>query len=66
MTYFFEQAQNYPNLYLRVYIYLKKHQILAWREVILTKVKTCINEYLYPAKNNVDGCDSISDIFHKL
>ena len=30
------------------------------------KSKKCINEYLYPAKNNVDDCDSISDILREL
>ena len=32
----------------------------------MTKVKKYINEYLYPVKNNVDDCDSISDILCEL
>ena len=45
-----------------------KNRILALRivEGILTKVKKYINEHLYPAKNNVDDCDSISAIFCEL
>ena len=41
---------------------LEKNQILAWREGVLSKVKKYLNEYLYLAKNNVDDCDSISNI----
>ena len=45
-----------------------KNRIVAWRVVkrILAKVKKYINEHLYSAKNNVDDCDSISDILCEL
>ena len=32
----------------------------------MSKVKKYINGYLYPEKNNVDDCDSISDILREL
>ena len=66
MTDFFQQGQYQPNFCPKVQIYLKKNQIVAWREDILRKVKKYTSEYLYPEKSNSDDCDSISDFLHKL
>ena len=43
-----------------------RNSVLLWRNQILEKVKKYIDEYLYPAKNNIDNCGTISDILKSL